>query len=198
LDTNDRAWDRYFIKFKKKVKVMKKILLIALLLPLIACNSMYIKPGTLDPTESVYSVAGGFSMKRSIKESMEKRGYKIYIGKQVTSKSGGTYDGGSIDMSEYKVENVRYVVNVNERAESIISWDTFFMPYCIFNGFWWWNFNVSIGDQKTGEEIFTWRGRGCANSSMRKLEDALDQLEMKKPGESTPYKARRIDTVKPG
>ena len=49
--------------------------------------------------------------------------------------------------------------------------------WCIFNGFWWWNFNVSIADQKTGEELLTWRGRGCANSSVRLLNKILDDME---------------------
>jgi hypothetical protein len=173
---------------------MKKFLL--LLLPallLAACNSMYIKPGTLDSSESVYSVAGGYSMKRSIKERLEQRGYKVFIGKQVTSKQAGVFGGGEIDLAEYKMENVRYVVNVNERAETLL-----LSPWCMFNGFWFWNFNVSIGDQKTGEEIFTWRGRGCQNSSMRKLDAALDELEMKSSQESNPYTTKRIQTVKPG
>jgi hypothetical protein len=149
-------------------------------LPLIllgACNSMYIKPGTLDATQPIYAVAGGYSMKRSIKERMEERGYKVRIGKQTVSRTLGEMGGGTIDMNEYKMENVRYVVNVSERTESIVWY--FMIPWCSFNGFWWWNFNVSIGDQQTGEEIFTWRGRGCADSSLEKLDDALDKLEMK-------------------
>lgn len=171
---------------------MKRPLLILLLLTLTACNSMYIKPNSIDPTETFYTVAGGFSMKRSIKEQMEDRGYKVFIGKQTASKIVGTSDGDIVDLNEYKMENVRYVVNVNERREKFIPW------WCMFNGFWWWNFNVSIGDQQTGEELFTWRGRGCANSSLRKLDDALDQLEIKNPVETIKPKTKIIQTVKPG
>ena len=50
----------------------------------------------------------------------------------------------------------------------------------MFNGFWWWNFNVSIIDRTNNNEILSWRGRGCQNSSLRKLNDILDELEIKK------------------
>ncbi len=49
--------------------------------------------------------------------------------------------------------------------------------WCAFNGFWWWNFNVSITERKTGKEILSWRGRGCQNSSIRKLNSVLNELE---------------------
>lgn len=171
---------------------MKYLFTFAVIIALTGCNSMYIKPDTLDPTQPIYTVAGGYSMKRSIKERMDERGYNIFIGKMVSAKKIGTNDGGNIDIDEYKFENVRYVVNVSERNER-------FAPiWCIFNGFWWWNFNVSIGDQKTGEEIFTWRGRGCQNSSLRKLDDALDELEMTPVPVKNIKWQQRIDTVKPG
>ena len=70
-------------------------------------------------------------------------------------------------------KNMKYVVRVNERNE-------IFMPWCIFNGFWWWSFNVSIVDQKSGEEILSWRGRGCQNSSLQKLDNILEELEKAK------------------
>ncbi|MDL2295352.1 hypothetical protein LJC18_00860 [Lachnospiraceae bacterium OttesenSCG-928-E19] len=171
---------------------MKYLLSLAILscIMLTGCNSMYIKPGTLDPSEPIYTVAGGFSMKRSIKERMEERGYNVNIGKQIVNRTFGTNDG-ILDVNEYKMENVRYVVNVSERREK------FFVPWCMFNGFWWWDFNVSIGDQQTGKEIFTWRGRGCANSSLRKLDDALDQLEMQDSDKPAPW-TQKISSVKPG
>ena len=37
---------------------------------------------------------------------------------------------------------------------------------------------MSIADNKTGQEILGWAGRGCQNSSLRKLDAALDELEM--------------------
>ena len=151
---------------------MKKFLVL-LILSLTACNSVYVKPDTLDKTKVVYSQRGGYGMKRSIKEAMEERGYKVIVGKLRKDSSMGSDD------SELGVEhtdipyNVRYVVKVMERREK-------FNPFwCPLNGFWWWNFNVSIADQKTGDEILTWRGRGCAKSSIRKLNAILDELEKK-------------------
>jgi hypothetical protein len=139
------------------------------------CNTMYVKPETLDKTKTIYADRGGYSMRLNIKNRLEKRGYKVIVGKAASMK---TYDDATGD-NEMEIDtsytmNARYVVKVRERRED-------FRPvWCVFNGFWWWNFNVSIADQKTGEELLTWQGRGCANSSLDKLDAVLDELEMKK------------------
>ena len=112
-------------------------------------------------------------MRRSIKETLEHRGYNVAVGKLKTSTyfDGENFDG-DVERNEIP-NNARYVVKIAERKEK-------FNPFwCPFNGFWWWNFNVSIADQKTGSEILSWRGRGCAKSSLRKLNAILDELEKK-------------------
>ena len=138
---------------------------------LAACNSVYVKPQSLDKTQIIYAQRGGYAMKRSIKETLEKRGYNVVVGKlkNNTNLGGENYDG-DIERNEIP-HNARYIVKVTERREK-------FNPFwCPLNGFWWWNFNVSIADQKTGTEIMTWRGRGCARSSLQKLNAILDELE---------------------
>lgn len=138
---------------------------------LCACNSVYMKPNTLDTDEVFYADRGGYSMRRSIKESMESRGYKVVVGK-ATSNENMNDGASSIDVDKNIVpNNARYIVKVSERSEK-------FRPvWCALNGFWWWNFNVSIADQKTGDELMTWSGRGCANSSVRLLNRILDDME---------------------
>lgn len=138
---------------------------------LCACNSVYMKPNTLDTDEVFYADRGGYSMRRSIKESMESRGYKVVVGK-ATSNENMNDGASSIDVDKNIVpNNAHYIVKVSERSEK-------FRPvWCALNGFWWWNFNVSIADQKTGDELMTWRGRGCANSSVRLLNRILDDME---------------------
>jgi len=149
---------------------MKRFLLLPILM-LTACNSVYVKPNTMEPGTKVYSERGGYSMERSIKEALEKRGYDVNVGKMRSSYNRNTDDGTLNVKSSEVPSDIRYVIEVEERKEK-------FNPFwCPFNGFWWWNFNVSIADQKTGTEIMTWRGRGCANSSIRKLNDILDELE---------------------
>ena len=155
---------------------MKTSLLLSILFcfTLVGCNSMYIKPGTLDKNETVFADRGGYSMRRSIKERMEERGYKVMVGKATNSGSIESFtEDGLVNVDAANTMGARYVVRVSERRE-------WFMPiWCVFNGFWWWNFNVSIADQRSGEEIMSWRGRGCANSSLRKLDTALDKMEDK-------------------
>lgn len=147
------------------------LFLVCGLVALGGCNSVYVKPNTLDVNQVFYADRGGYSMRRSVKESMESRGYKIVVGKATFN--GNMNDGASsIDVDKNIVpNNAHYIVKVSERSEK-------FRPvWCALNGFWWWNFNVSIADQKTGDELMTWRGRGCANSSVRLLNKILDDME---------------------
>ena len=125
----------------------------------------------MDKTAVVYAQRGGYGMKRSIKEALEQRGYHVIVGKLKNNTNlGGEDFDGDIERNEIP-RNARYVIKTSERKEK-------FNPFwCPLNGFWWWNFNVSIADQKTGTEIMSWRGRGCAKSSIRKLNAILDELE---------------------
>lgn len=149
-------------------------LLFAVLI-LAGCNSVYIKPGTLDKTDVIYVERGGYTIQHAIKQRLEKRGYNVTVGyKKATTKT--TYiesaDSQSI-ISASDIGKSRYIVEISERSPA-------FRPiWCVFNGFWWWNFNVSVADNLTGQEILGWSGRGCANSSLRKLDAILDNLEVK-------------------
>ena len=108
-----------------------------LCLSLASCNSIYYKPGTLDTRETIYTHRGGYSMARSIKETMEKRGYHLSVGKlkYIAEVSGK-------DIFQIP-KDVKYAVNVEERTEKL-------RPiWCMFNGFWWWSFNVSVINRYT-------------------------------------------------
>ena len=147
------------------------LFLVCGLVALSGCNSVYVKPNTLDVNQVFYADRGGYSMRRSVKESMESRGYKVVVGKAKTVKEWTDADGDSeIDTTSIP-KSAKYVIKTKERRE------TFRPIWCVFNGFWWWNFNISIADQETGDELLTWRGRGCANSSVRLLNRILDDME---------------------
>lgn len=143
---------------------MFRTLAILSLIGLTACNSVYVKPNSLNPDQKIFVPRGGFSMQRSVKLAMQDRNYDIYNG-HLTRISLGS--------ESYELpSSVKYSVRVDERKEIL-------RPiWCMFNGFWWWNFNVSIIEQKTGTEILSWRGRGCQNSSLRKLNQLLDTMEI--------------------
>ena len=146
---------------------MRAIVMILLSLTMTACNSVYLKPNTLDKDAMIYAPRGGSGMAKSIKQTMEERGYKLNVGrlKHVSEISGTEI---------YQIlKDSKYAVNVKKDNES-------FRPvWCVFNGFWWWDFNVSIIERANNTEILAWRGRGCANSSLRKLNKYLDKLEIK-------------------
>ena len=148
---------------------MRVFVFFLLCLMLAGCNSIYMKPHTLDTNELIYTPRAGYSMARSVKEVMENRGYNVSVGKltRVSEVSGS---------EAYQIpHNAKYAVNVKERNEIL-------RPiWCMFNGFWWWNFNVSIIDRTNNNEILSWRGRGCANSSIRRMNDLFDKLENTKP-----------------
>ena len=127
----------------------------------------------MDTEQIIFADRGGYSMRRSVKQTMEERGYKIIVGKAHTTKEWTDTDVEAELDTTLVPTSAKYVVRVKERRE-------IFRPvWCALNGFWWWNFNISIADQVSGEEILSWRGRGCANSSIRKLNHVLDQIEQK-------------------
>lgn len=146
---------------------MRMVGLILLCFMMCGCNSVYLKPHTLDKSQTIYATRGGYSMQRSIKQTMEERGYNIHVGKLRTDRQSEELDIQTFDIPA----KTKYVVQVKERKEVLRP------VWCIFNGFWWWNFNASITERNTGKEILSWRGRGCQNSSIRKLNDILDKLE---------------------
>lgn len=129
----------------------------------------------------IYTPRGGFTIQRSIKQVMDERGYKTHSGKLKVVIEKNIKDDEIYTSSK----NVRYSVRMQERKEIL-------RPlWCMFNGFWWWNFEISISDRKIGKEIMSWRGRGCQNSSLRKLNDILNELEMKEDTQPIPKKIRR-------
>ncbi len=147
---------------------MKKIIVLFSLILMTACNSVYIKPNTMEPGAIIQADPAGTGLERAIKEHLEKRGYDVRIGKQKKSE-----DGLSSSKTTVLPADTQYIFRAGYSTESFMPW------WCVFNGFWWWKFSVSIADQKTGEEILSWRGRGCQNSSLRKLDRFLDELEIK-------------------
>ncbi|MDR1027750.1 MAG: hypothetical protein LBL46_05025 [Rickettsiales bacterium] len=148
----------------------------AFLLLLAGCNAVNIKPHSLDKSQIIYADRGGYTMKYAVKDELDKRGYTIKV-----AKISGYADGevSDIVISEAP-KNARYAIRVQERTPTFLGGPLFFSPiWCAFNGFWWWEFNVSIADQKTGEELLAWTGRGCQNSSIRRLRRLIDELEQK-------------------
>lgn len=137
---------------------------------LAACNHVYMKPETLDKASDIYTTRGGYNMRQATKERLEQRGYNIKIGK--VKSTNNIVETDLFDYERFTVPaDAQYMLTISERSEK-------FRPiWCALNGFWWWNFNVSIVNQQSGEEILAWTGRGCANSTLRKLDKILDKLE---------------------
>ncbi len=145
----------------------KLIVFLLFVLGLVGCNSVTMTHNVMEPGAVVYAERGGFSMRHSIKHVLEQRGYDVVVG---VARSSRDSDATERD-NNIVADSVRYVVKVSERGEK-------FRPvWCALNGFWWWNFTVSISDQTNGHEILAWRGRGCANSSVRMLNRIMEKLE---------------------
>lgn len=150
---------------------MKKILVLCLCaIALTGCNTVHVQPGRIEPGAVIYTTRGGYTMRPAVKQALTNRGYTIKIGKIKDTNS-------ILESADFEAEtsyiptDAKYVLKVSESSED-------FQPiFCAFNGFWWWRFYVSIVDQSAGDEILTWTGRGCANSSVRKLDRILDELE---------------------
>lgn len=162
-----------FLNYCLQVLNMRLTVPFFIIFLLTACNSVYVKPDSIDKSQIFYADRGGYGMRKSIKQKMDERGYKVVVGKANYTKDFTNNDTMVELDSSIVPQNVRYIVKVNERKE-------FFNPiWCPLNGFWWWNFNVSIADQKTGEELLTWRGRACQNTALRMMDDIFDKMEIK-------------------
>ena len=145
----------------------KHICVMGMMLGLVACNSITYIPESMDTKQTVFAVRGGYGMQRSIKEVLRAHGYDVVVGKALELGGDESFDYEKFELPR----DVKYAVRVSERRE-------WFNPFwCPLNGFWWWNFNVSIAEQDTGRELMTWRGRGCANSSVRKMDKILSEME---------------------
>lgn len=141
---------------------------------LTACNSVYMKPNTLDTTQVFYVDSGGQLMQLATKEHMENRGYKLTVGHKRSSIKTTYITSESIDsiITNADIGKARYLLFISESVNK-------FRPvWCSLNGFWWTRFNLSIADNTTGQELLHWTGRGCVNSSIRKLDSILDELEI--------------------
>lgn len=153
--------------------MFQKLLSLILIATLAACNHVNMKPGTLDKHEVFYVDSGGNLMQLGAKQLMEERGYNLTVG-HVKSSVSTTYitaEGTDSKISASEVGKAKYIVFISESVNK-------FRPiWCSLNGFWWLRFNVSIADNATGEELLHWTGRGCANSSLRKLDTILDKME---------------------
>ena len=139
-----------------------------------ACNSVYLKPNTLDASQVFYVGSGGNLMQLGSKEHMEERGYKLTVGHKRTSVKTTYSTSENVDsiISNADIGKARYIVDISETTNK-------FRPFwCSLNGFWWTRFNMSIADNVTGQELLHWAGRGCVNSSVRKLDKILDKLEI--------------------
>lgn len=139
-----------------------------------ACNSVYLKPNTLDASQVFYVDSGGYLMQLGTKEHMEERGYKLTVGHKRASIKTTYITSESVDsiISNADIGKARYIVDISETTNK-------FRPFwCSLNGFWWTRFNMSIADNVTGQELLHWTGRGCVNSSVRKLDKILDKLEI--------------------
>jgi len=142
---------------------------------LAACNSVNLKPDSMDKSELVFAQPGGYQMRHAIKTALEERGYKVVVGRQ----SNFIADEEFTNFVKTDTMGARYVVRVQEII-SIPSWAINLDPFiCLFNGYQWWTFNVSISDQKTGEELLAWTGRGCADGNIHRLNRLMDRLEKK-------------------
>ena len=89
-----------------------------------ACNSVYMKPGTLDTTKIIYAGRGGYGMKRSIKEVMETRIEEL-DGKFVATLDGEMDTAAAVEAEEilkplYNSEGKDVVIDC-EKLEYIAS-----------------------------------------------------------------------------
>lgn len=166
----ESCWVRQVFYSNPKGFSVRNLAILFSVLTVAACNHIHMKPGTLEPGAEIYTTRGGYTLRHAAKPLLEERGYTIKIGK--LSNSSNVAESLGSELETFSVPtNAKYLMRISENSEK-------FRPiWCALNGFWWWRFNMSIIDQETDTEILSWTGRGCANSTVRKLNKILDELE---------------------
>ena len=73
-------------------RMMFRIIAILSLLGLAACNSVYVKPNSLNPDQKIFVPRGGYSMKRSVKLALQNRNYNVHVGRLTKSSESSDID----------------------------------------------------------------------------------------------------------
>jgi hypothetical protein len=124
----------------------------------------------MEPNSVIYVRRGGSLVKLAAKKHLEERGHTLTAGKLGGVRVLDDDTGLSDDYAKIP-SSVNYVLTVKERSHSL-------RPiWCFFNGFWLLSYDISIVNNKSGEELLLWTGFGCMNSTVRKMERTLDDLE---------------------
>ena len=143
-----------------------------------ACNFVNLKPDSMDKSETIFALYGGYQMRHAVKQELENRGWDVTVGRKRGAVSMGGSEYESAGFANMDPMDARYIIQVREitpgRGVTIFQLDPFI---CVFNGFHWWIFNVSIADQETGEELLSWSGRGCMNGNIRRFNRYMNRLE---------------------
>nr|MBQ0090988.1 hypothetical protein [Candidatus Enterousia merdequi] len=106
------------------------------------------------------------------------RGYNVTVGKKTqVNKVDYAFNEANAAVSTTSTDGARYVATINEypNTEYMIVLSRF--PLCMFNGWSWWDFSLSIADNQTGKEILNWSGMGCKGTVKSDLKRLLDELE---------------------
>jgi hypothetical protein len=76
---------------------------------------VYVKPESIAPNSTIYADRGGYTMRRVIKEELEKRGHTVVVG-TATANEISDDDAGDIDIDTYVVpDDARYAIKIKER-----------------------------------------------------------------------------------
>lgn len=158
--------------------MLLKIINITVLSLLCACSSVSMKSHSLDKTQKIYVDTNGEKIRMAFKDELEKRGYDVTVGtRSEISNINFAYKEPNAVVSNTSINGARYIATIHEYPinESMVVLGRF--PVCMFNGWSWWDFSLSIADNKTGKEILNWSGMGCKGTVINQLQDLLNDLE---------------------
>lgn len=138
------------------------------------CTYVRVKPNTLDRSEVIYVERGGHQMLMATKDILESRGYNVTVGEKRATVGPTFIESKNPDsiMARASDNHARYVVDVNERRDFWLAFP------CLFHGMWWWSYDLSVSDNKTGDEILNMTTRGCAAWTEGRFKKYLNQIEI--------------------
>lgn len=140
-----------------------KSLIIFLSIILCSCVTQNVqKYGSVDNTVKTITVPpGSEGLKGKIKNYLSSNGWKMVVTRGPTVVEGKA--GQDVDLKEYDTFNTRYLLKIEASVVDLcFSFEKLY------------NYDLSMIDNKTGEEIFTMSGNACESDIVEKFATTLN------------------------
>lgn len=144
---------------------MAKLLFISLFILLSGCSTLT-GFGHIDKKEKTITMPPGAGLTADLRSTLKRNGWKTMVDGGPSKTTGEI--GQNVNLSHYDTFNTRYRLSLNFNQYDVCI--PMFDPA--------YRFNISLVDNKSGEEVMNYGGSSCRNKIVRKFEAWLKSNEL--------------------